>query len=148
MTRSLIFKDIRARVADQAKHRCGYCLIQEAVVGMPLEIEHIIPLAAEGGSEEDNLWLACPRCNLYKADRRYASDPQTGALVPLFDPRRQRWEDHFVWEQEGLVIAGLTPTGRATAIALQLNNAFVVRSRRVWITWGWHPPKQRSCATA
>lgn len=141
MTRRAIPQEVRAHVAEQAKHRCGYCHTQESVVGMPLEIEHIIPLAAGGSSEEDNLWLACPRCNLYKRDRTHAVDVETGELAPLFDPRHQRWEDHFSWEQGGLTIAGLTPTGRATMAALQLNNAFVVRSRRVWMAWSWHPPR-------
>ena len=76
---------------------------------MPLEIEHIIPLARGGSSEEDNLWLACPRCNLHKRDHTHAVDVETGELAPLFDPRHQRWEDHFSWEQGGLTIAGLTP---------------------------------------
>lgn len=141
MTRVSIPKEARARVADQARHRCGYCQTQEEVVGMPLEIEHIIPLAAGGDSNEENLWLACPRCNLHKADRSHAPDPQTGESVSLFDPRRQRWEEHFAWDQGGLMISGRTATGRATVAALQLNNAFVVRSRRVWTGWGWHPPK-------
>lgn len=140
MTRSAVPKELRARVADLARHRCGYCHTQEAVIGMPLEIEHIVPLAAGGGSEEDNLWLACPRCNLHKADRSLAPDPQTGEQVSLYDPRRQRWEDHFIWEQGGLTVAGLTASGRATVAALQLNNAFAVRARRVWVAWGWHPP--------
>ena len=141
MTRHAIPQEVRAHVAEQAQHRCGYCHTQESVVGMPLEIEHIIPLAAGGSSEEDNLWLACPRCNLYKRDRTHTIDVDTGGSAPLFDPRHQRWEDHFTWEQGGLTIAGLTPTGRATVAALQLNNAFVVRSRRIWMAWGWHPPK-------
>jgi len=107
---------------------------------MPLEIDHIIPVAAGGSSEEDNLWLACPRCNVYKGDQTSVWDGETGESAPIFDPRRQRWDDHFAWQQGGLIIAGLTPTGRATVEALQMNNAFVVRSRRVWIVWGWHPP--------
>jgi hypothetical protein len=31
------------RVALQARHRCGYCLTLEAVVGAPMELEHLIP---------------------------------------------------------------------------------------------------------
>ncbi len=141
MSRSTIPQRVRERVIEQAKRRCGYCQTQESVVGMPLEVDHIIPLAAGGSSEEDNLWLACPRCNVYKGDQTSAWDTEIGEPAPIFDPRRQRWEDHFVWQQGGLIIAGLTPTGRATVEALQMNNAFVVRSRRVWIIWGWHPPK-------
>ena len=138
-----ITSEVRQRVADAAKHRCGYCQTQEAVIGMPLEIEHIVPEAAGGSSEEHNLWLACPRCNRYKGMQTHAVDAQTGERVSLFDPRRQRWNEHFAWEEEGLYVVGLTPTGRATVDALQMNNPFIVYSRQVWIAWGWHPPQER-----
>lgn len=131
---------IRQRIADAAKHRCGYCQTQEAVIGMPLEVEHIVPEATGGSSDETNLWLACPRCNRYKGAQTQAIDEQTGEKVSLFDPRRQQWKDHFAWEQDGLYVVGLTPTGRATVGALQMNNPFIIHSRQVWITWGWHPP--------
>ena len=108
---------------------------------MPLQIEHLIPLVAGGTSAEDNLWLACPRCNLHKGSRTHARDPETGQRVSLFDPRRQQWADHFVWEQSGLIIAGITSVRRATVAALQMNNAFVVHARQVWIACGWHPPQ-------
>jgi hypothetical protein len=132
--------EVRQRVAAAAQHRCGYCQTQEAVVGMPLEIEHIIPEAIGGGSEEENLWLSCPSCNRYKGTQTHAPDPKTGRVVPLFNPRFQAWKEHFAWDQEGLYIVGLTPIGRATIQALRMNNPFVVYSRQVWIAWGWHPP--------
>lgn len=135
-----ISPEIRQRVADAARHRCGYCQTQEAVVGMPFEIEHIIPEAAGGDSEETNLWLSCPSCNRHKGIQMRAFDAQTGQFVPLFNPRVQIWEEHFAWEQEGLYIVGLTPIGRATIQALRMNNPFVIYSRQVWIDWGWHPP--------
>jgi hypothetical protein len=34
----------------------------------------------------------------------------------------------------------ITPVGRATVVALRLNNEYVVPSRRVWGAAGWHPP--------
>ncbi len=37
-------------------------------------------------------------------------------------------------------IIGKTPCGRATVIALQLNNWIAVMVRREWIAAGWHPP--------
>ena len=135
-----ISHEMRQRVADAARHRCGYCQTQEAVVGMSLEIEHIIPEAAGGDSEEANLWLSCPRCNRCKGAQTHASDPQTGRVVPLFNPRVQAWKEHFSWDQEGLYVIGLTAIGRATIQALRMNNPFVVYSRQVWIDWGWHPP--------
>ena len=66
MSRPYISAEIRRRVAEAARHRCGYCQTQQIVVGIPLHIEHIIPLAANGTSDESNLWLACSVCNNYK----------------------------------------------------------------------------------
>jgi len=59
----------------------------------------------------------------------------------LFNPRTQRWLDHFAWDDRDTRIVGLTPTGRATVDALKLNNAYIVPARRLWVQAGWHPPK-------
>lgn len=131
---------LRQRIAEAAHFRCAYCMAQEVVLGMPFEIDHIYPEAEGGTSDELNLCLACPRCNRFKARRTQALDSVTGEVAPLFHPRQQIWHEHFVWQQNGLYLAGITPTGRATVDALQMNNPFVVRSRAVWIAWGWHPP--------
>lgn len=141
MTRSRALRDLFERIAKQARHRCGYCLTLESVVGAPMELEHIVPESLGGKTEEPNLWLACPRCNAHKADRIAAADPHSGRVVRLFNPRRQIWSSHFEWSDSGDVIVGKTPTGRATVAALQLNRAALVAARRAWITVGWHPPK-------
>jgi 5-methylcytosine-specific restriction endonuclease McrA len=52
-----------------------------------LEIEHIVPRSQGGTDDETNLWLSCPLCNRYKADRTSATDPETGMEVLLFNPR-------------------------------------------------------------
>ncbi len=41
-------KALRQRVTEQGRHRCGYCLTSEYIVGTPMEIEHIIPQALGG----------------------------------------------------------------------------------------------------
>ena len=82
-----ISKPLRQRVNEQAKRRCGYCLSSEAIVGAPMELDHIIPQSLGGLDEENNLWLACPLCNQHKADRIAALDPITGEIVRLFNPR-------------------------------------------------------------
>ena len=66
MSSTHIPKALRAQVAAQARYRCGYCLTAEAVVGTPMELDHIIPEALGGLTEEDNLWLACSLCNDHK----------------------------------------------------------------------------------
>lgn len=141
MSRSHIAKWLRDRVAEAARHRCGYCLSAERVVGARMEIDHIIPRSAGGLTEEDNLWLACSLCNDHKSDRIAATDPLTGALVPLFDPRHQVWGGHFRWNAAGDTIVGTTPSGRATVVALALNRASLLVARRLWIEAGWHPPE-------
>ena len=141
MSSAYISPTRRQLVAERAKHRCEYCQTQELVVGMTLEIEHIIPEVAGGSSDESNLCLACPSCNRYKGRRTNAVDEETGDTVSLFHPRQQKWQAHFSWEQNGLYLVGLTPSGRATIAALQMNNPFIVRSRRAWIAAGWHPPQ-------
>jgi hypothetical protein len=140
MSRTYVPKPLRERVAAAAGHRCGYCLSSEAIVGAPMEIDHLIPESLGGVTEEENLWLACSLCNDHKAGRIAAHDPVTGELVRLFDPRRQAWAEHFRWTAAGDRIIGQTPTGRATVAALQLNRPVLVRARQLWIEAGWHPP--------
>jgi hypothetical protein len=45
MTRPRISSKLRRQVAIDAGFRCGYCLAEEEFMGVPLTIDHIIPLA-------------------------------------------------------------------------------------------------------
>jgi hypothetical protein len=141
MSRTFIPERVRLRVAEAARFRCGYCLTSQRVIGPLLEIEHILPEARGGTSEEMNLFLACPRCNGHKSDRVEAVDPETGSVVPLFNPRALPWAEHFAWVDGGAVIEGITPIGRATVAALNMNHVQVVAARRLWCVAGWHPPR-------
>lgn len=135
-----IAKRLRQRVALAARHRCGYCLSSERIVGTPMEIDHIVPEVLGGLTVEENLWLACSLCNDHKADRIAGVDVVTGERVRLVDPRRQIWTQHFEWAATGDIIIGTTPCGRATVTALQLNRPTLVYARRCWVSVGWHPP--------
>lgn len=132
--------EIRRRVTDNAGQRCEYCQSQEIVLGMPFEIEHIVPLSAGGETQDDNLCLACPRCNRHKGMRVEAMDQETGLIATLFNPRQHSWSEHFAWSADGLFIVGLTAIGRVTVDALQMNNPFILRARQLWSISGWHPP--------
>ena len=109
---------------------------------MPLHLEHIVPIAAGGATIEENLWLACPLCNGYKGTQMEAADPDSGQPVPLFNPRRQAWSEHFRWSDDATLIVGTTPTGRATVDALKLNNEYLLKARARWVATGWHPPRR------
>jgi hypothetical protein len=133
---------LRAQVLHDAGGRCGYCRLSEEITGTPLEIEHIVPEARGGLTHRANLWAVCRYCNLLKSDRVEAPEPETGAVTSLFNPRAERWSDHFIWIDGGLRIQGTTPRGRATVEALALNRALLVRARAYWISAGWHPPTE------
>lgn len=132
-------RSLRRKIAIVAQHRCGYCQTEQRLSGAPMHVDHIIPLARGGTSDESNLWLACAWCNSFKGDTTHAVDPETGQIVPLFNPRTQCWSEHFLWSDHFTCIVGLTPTGRATVQALQMNNEFIVTARRYWVQAGWRP---------
>jgi hypothetical protein len=137
-----ISEDLRRRVRQWAGDRCGYCRSPQHLVYGKLEIEHIVPVAKGGTDEEQNLCLSCRLCNSFKASQTEFTDPVSGALVRFFDPRRQSWADHFSWSDDGTRILGRTPCGRATILALRLNNWIALTVRRQWVSAGWHPPAE------
>lgn len=124
-------------VHERANDCCEYCQTCERVTGQPMHVEHIDP---QGGDHTDNLCLACAACNLIKAKATTGIDPETGETTALFNPRKQRWEEHFAWVKDGEIVLGLTSTGRATTSRLRMNRDHAVVARRVWIKAGAHPP--------
>lgn len=141
MSKTYIPKDLRQKITRRAKNRCGYCQTQAEVIGQPMQIDHIIPEAAGGKTVEENLWMSCVACNQRKGVRTEALDPQTGEMVALFNPVLQEWSQHFQWSEDATEMVGLTPVGRATIKALQLNRNLLVKTRKRWVLAGWHPPK-------
>ena len=110
---------LRDQVVLRAGNRCEYCGLSQAGQEAAFHVDHVVPRVAGGPTELDNLALACVSCSLRKWARRSAPDPVTGEEAPLFSPRGQVWGDHFRWE--GAVVVPLTPTGRATVVALAMN---------------------------
>jgi hypothetical protein len=110
----------------------------QALQGATFHLEHIVPNAQGGSSEPENLALACPSCNLHKADRTEAVDPETGTQVPLFNPRLHTWADHFSWRDYHAV--GLTAIGRATVVILQFNSPRHLLIREAEENFGLFPP--------
>lgn len=129
---------LRRLVVKRAGSRCEYCGLAQEGQEATFHIDHIMPRSASGPSTPDNLALACVSCSLRKESRRSALDPSSGRRVPLFHPRRQRWSDHFRWD--GTTVTPLTPTGRATVAALQMNRPLILAIRAEEIHRGRHPP--------
>lgn len=133
---------VRRLVAERARHRCEYCGAQARYSAESLTIDHIVPRVLSRPSTAINLALACRGCNQHKALKTAATDPLTDLAAPLFHPREQRWEDHFAWSHDFSLVVGLTPTGRATELALQLNRPGLINLRRVLYSIGEHPPRE------
>jgi hypothetical protein len=138
---STISDELKNKIRQTAKNRCGYCLTPQEIVSMPLEIEHLHPIAEGGTDEEENLWLACRNCNGFKHAKFYAIDPHTNTKTPLFNPRQQVWSEHFEFNETNTEIIGRTACGRATVIALRLNFEQAMNARKTWVSVDLYPPK-------
>lgn len=132
---------LRTQVQEVDRNRCAYCLTSETNSGIPSACDHIQPRSKGGKTEFENLCQACRPCNEFKGNITEAVDPVSGETVPLFNPRTQLWSDHFEWNFDGTQVVGLTDIGRATIIALQMNNPTIMTARRRWVIAGWHPPE-------
>jgi hypothetical protein len=109
----------RALVRLRAGERCEYCRFPQEHAETRHHVEHIRARQHLGGDESDNLALACIHCNSHKGPNLSGIDPESGAMVPLFNPRRDLWDDHF--RREDARILGLTPSGRTTVYVLAMN---------------------------
>jgi hypothetical protein len=140
MPESRISTELREQVSVRARGCCEYCRSQARYATQAFSVEHILPRVQGGATSLDNLALACQGCNNHKYDKVAAPDPVSGQHVPLYHPRRDRWETHFAWSDDFTLMIGLTPTGRATVDALHLNREGVVNLRRLLYAIGQHPP--------
>ena len=112
---------LRSLVRRRAGDICEYCrLPQEASRFVRFHVEHITARQHGGLSDRENLALACGFCNLHKGPNIAGLAPESGRLVPLFNPRKELWADHFQWH--GTVVVGRTAIGRATVQLLAMND--------------------------
>lgn len=137
---SYIPVDLRRRVLAESQGMCAYCCSQATLMGVTFEVDHIIPESLGGETNFGNLCLTCPPCNRHKSQRLTVQDLTSGERVRLFHPHKQLWHDHFIWQESGTVLMGLTAIGRATVDALQINRPVIVHLRGYWVQLGLHPP--------
>jgi hypothetical protein len=141
LPRSKISEIIQAQIRQRANYLCEYCHASEQWQYVRFTVDHVIPLTQGGVDSLENLALACFHCNRRKSNNLTGIDPQLEIETPLFNPRRDRWYDHFIWSVDQLYIVGLTATGRATVAALAMNRERVIHIRAADRDVGRHPPK-------
>ena len=119
---------VRQRIRRRANNQCEYCRVQERHLPFAsFHLDHIIASQHGGGDDEGNLAWSCHECNLHKGTNLTSIDPDTGKIVLLFHPQRDKWTVHFEWD--GNFIRGKTENGRATVWLLQMNSSERVELR-------------------
>lgn len=130
--------DTRELVQRRAQGACEYCRFPQSASVLPHQVDHIIGRQHRGSDDVDNLCLCCIHCNLKKGPNIASIDPETGAIVALYHPRRQSWREHFAVESDG-VIHGSTAEGRATVQLVDMNDEGRIRLRALLLRRGWRP---------
>lgn len=128
---------LRRQTQERAQGRCEYCLIHESDMYYPHEADHIIAEKHGGPTSFENLAWSCFRCNRYKGSDIASIDPISHKIIPLFNPRQQKWSRHF--RLNGALIEGITTSGRATVSLLRINDVERVNQRRRLIGIGHYP---------
>jgi 5-methylcytosine-specific restriction endonuclease McrA len=134
---SYISAELRQLVAVRAKHRCEYCLIREEDTFFGCEVDHIISVKHGGTTVEDNLAYACMTCNRRKGSDLGSIPRPTGELVRFFNPRTDKWADHFEANDEWL--KPLTEIGEVTVRIFGFNTMERILERGELIALGRYP---------
>lgn len=147
--------DVRLVVQARAQDTCEYCLMPART---QYHVDHIIPVARwqsylngllslhplvsdQIADHVDNFAWTCLYCNTAKGDR--IQGRVGNRVARLFHPRRDVWEEHFMFTDGFLLISGLSELGRATELALGFNNARrngPLAARHKGIVDGIYPP--------
>jgi len=137
-----ISQELRKVVWSRAANCCEYCYIYSDDSYYPHEIDHILPKKHGGLTELENLALSCFFCNRYKGADIGSIDPVSKRFTNFFNPRTQRWEDHFKLERNKII--GISPFGRVTVIILRLNHPRRLAEREFLIKVGLYPCRKKN----
>jgi hypothetical protein len=129
--------ELRRLVATRADYLCEYCLIAEEDTYFGCEVDHIMSVKHGGVTEAENLAYACAFCNRYKGSDIASISHQTGSLVRLYNPRIDRWADHFALD--GVYIKAVSEIGEVTARILRFNDSEQTLEREALSAIGRYP---------
>ena len=139
MSKRFVSESIREQVEKRALDCCEYC---QTIMGSSterFEMEHVIPLSKGGQSLLGNLALSCRGCNSFKHNKIEGFDSLTELFVPLFNPRKDVWKEHFAWDTNPFFLIGMTASGRATIETLKLNRPQLISVRTLLKKINLHP---------
>ncbi len=134
---SEVSEALQRLVAKRAYRVCEYCLVHERDVYHGCEVDHIHSVKHGGRSVAENLAFACFHCNRHKGADLGSVCVRTGALVRFYNPRTDRWNEHF--QVNGGRIEPLTDIGEVTARLLEFNHPERVAFRKMLVESGRCP---------
>lgn len=98
------------------------------------QVDHIIAVKHGGSDEIDNLALSCIHCNQHKGSDLSSYDFRSEEIIPLFNPRKHHWRDHFHYDNERIV--PITQIGYVTVNLLQMNHQERLNERFILLELG------------
>jgi hypothetical protein len=137
---SCISAELRREVELRAGGMCEYCLISENDTFVGCQVDHIIAEKHGGTTTRENLAFACAFCNRAKGTDIASLKPDTQALVRLFNPRTDLWQEHFSVNANSSLIDALTDVGEVTSRLLGFNDSVRVLERQALVLIGHFPP--------
>jgi hypothetical protein len=130
---------LRKLVIRRAGNRCEYCQLSQEGQEATFHIDHIVPLAVGGQTAPENLALACVSCSLKKGAKEFVR-LRGGEKTRLFNPRIDKWRDHFEWKNT--ILAARSELGNAMIALLDLNRPIILAIREEEKYLKRHPLKK------
>ena len=139
MVRKARKPDPRETIELRAGRRCEYCRAPQPATGIRYHLEHVFPESLGGTDEAGNLARACPTCNYYKSNHLLGLDEEGLASRPLFNPRKDHWDQHFEFDRASRQLKGKTAVGSGTVNRLRMNDPMQIEARALWVELGLYP---------
>jgi hypothetical protein len=137
MERPYLSQALRRQVAARADNLCEYCLVHEQETAFGCAVDHVISLKHGGTSDIGNLAYACVFCNRFKGSDIGSIILETQEFTRFYNPRRDRWADHF--QLTDAVLSPLTSIGQVTARILGFNDSDRLLERQLLIAQQKYP---------
>jgi hypothetical protein len=131
--------ELRRLVTSRADSLCEYCLLHADDTFFGCEVDHIISLKHGGLTSEENLAYACLFCNRNKGSDIASIIPGTDERVRFFNPRIDRWHEHFRLGGDGISIVPRTAIGEATSRIFGFNTSERLLEREALLQAGRYP---------
>lgn len=134
---SHVSAELRRRISERADHPREYCLVHEDDTFFGCQVDHIISEKHGGETAPDNLSYACAFCNRSKGTDIGSLSRRNRKLTRFFNPRSDRWSEHFKFDAAAIV--PLTDIGEVTATILGFNSFDRILERNALIEIGRYP---------